>query len=361
MIVESELDAILLHQEAGDLIQIIALGSASARPDQDAVRILLDARMILLALDSDAAGAKESWKWWKENFPRARRWRVIEGKDPTEAYQKGLPLRDWVRAGIELKGTTKSKEVEKEKYVIASVPLDTLQVVSKIDGGSYAPNGVLTEEPNVQPEVHEDELIRLAEDIAESAQYSDGVSRVKCCDCVELDSQYTCRISKQRMSGIALLRECEHFFTKNEPNNERKRHARTSSTTQPIEGCDFYAKGNTPDNSTPYERERMTDPFDNTKTIAELEHEADFGGLQADFFVGQLDVLTGLEQMYQALKRFLLKGDSVAECESNQLLRKEIRASLLDNIKWIFEMRHSGAKMGKAIHVMKTIGIGKET
>ena len=58
MIVESELDAILLHQEAGDLVQVIALGSASARPEQDTVQILRDAETILLSLDNDPAGIK---------------------------------------------------------------------------------------------------------------------------------------------------------------------------------------------------------------------------------------------------------------------------------------------------------------
>lgn len=34
IIVESELDALLLHQEAGDLVNVVALGSAQSRVDQ---------------------------------------------------------------------------------------------------------------------------------------------------------------------------------------------------------------------------------------------------------------------------------------------------------------------------------------
>ncbi len=125
MVVESELDAILLHQEAGDLVQVIALGSASARPDQEAVRILRDAETILLSLDNDAAGAKESWRWWKEHFPNSRRWPVINGKDPTEAYQNGLPLRNWVLAGIEPKSGTTRTVARKSVHGMPCIIFDT--------------------------------------------------------------------------------------------------------------------------------------------------------------------------------------------------------------------------------------------
>ncbi len=40
VLVESELDALLLHQEAGDLVNIICFGSASTRPDQQAADLL---------------------------------------------------------------------------------------------------------------------------------------------------------------------------------------------------------------------------------------------------------------------------------------------------------------------------------
>lgn len=101
LVVESELDAVLLHQEAGDLVTVIALGSASSRPDQESAAILGRAKTILVALDSDEAGAREAWRWWKSRFPNAVRWPVIEGKDPTEAKANGLDLRSWVLAGIE--------------------------------------------------------------------------------------------------------------------------------------------------------------------------------------------------------------------------------------------------------------------
>ncbi|MBI5583485.1 MAG: zinc-binding protein, partial [Deltaproteobacteria bacterium] len=102
LVVESELDGFLLHQEAGDLAGIIALGSAQARPDQENHQVLKEAGLILVALDTDAAGVQEAWGWWKKHYPNAKRWPVPKGigKDPTEALQKGLNLRAWVRAGL---------------------------------------------------------------------------------------------------------------------------------------------------------------------------------------------------------------------------------------------------------------------
>jgi len=52
VIVESELDAMLIHQEAGDIVTTIALDSAQARPDGLSINILKQAKLILIALDT---------------------------------------------------------------------------------------------------------------------------------------------------------------------------------------------------------------------------------------------------------------------------------------------------------------------
>ncbi len=99
-IVESELDGFLLHQEAGDLVNVIALGSAQARPDKETYHAISEAKTILLCLDYDEAGTKESWGWWLEHFKQAVRWPCPVGKDPGEAFQKGLNIRAWIQAGL---------------------------------------------------------------------------------------------------------------------------------------------------------------------------------------------------------------------------------------------------------------------
>lgn len=100
ILVESELDALLLHQEAGDLVNIISLGNVQTRPDQGAVEILNQSQLILVALDTDRAGATESWRWWKEHYLQAHRWPSIQGKDPGEMWAAGVNIRTWVEAGL---------------------------------------------------------------------------------------------------------------------------------------------------------------------------------------------------------------------------------------------------------------------
>ena len=102
VVVESDLDAILLDQEAGDCgAGFLALGSASAKSvlSPETYRVLRQAPVILIALDFDAAGAKAA-AWWKENFPQAERHPVPQGKDPGEAFQAGIDLKEWVKAGF---------------------------------------------------------------------------------------------------------------------------------------------------------------------------------------------------------------------------------------------------------------------
>lgn len=101
IVVESELDAMLLHQEVGNHIGVIALGSVMIKPDGPMLDLLIKAKRILVSLDSDDAGANISWKWWLVNFSNAVRWPCIRGKDPAEAYLNGLDLGAWVQAGIE--------------------------------------------------------------------------------------------------------------------------------------------------------------------------------------------------------------------------------------------------------------------
>jgi len=100
VIVESELDGLLLNQEAGDLAGVVTMGSAQAKPDRITHETLTATPVILVSLDSDEAGAKASWKFWLETYPNAKRWPTPYGKDPSEAAQKGLNIRTWVEAGL---------------------------------------------------------------------------------------------------------------------------------------------------------------------------------------------------------------------------------------------------------------------
>lgn len=102
IVVESELDGLLLAQEAGDLVNVLALGSASLRPDAEAHAHLEAAPFILVALDADDAGDKAAWTWWTTHYPaeKVRVWPVPEGKDPTDAWRAGWDLRAWIEGGL---------------------------------------------------------------------------------------------------------------------------------------------------------------------------------------------------------------------------------------------------------------------
>lgn len=97
VVVESELDAVLIWQEARDLGGALALGTATGKPDADAAAYLKAAPRILVALDFDRAGI-EAWPWWKEHFPKAEPWPCTTGKDVGD--MSGTPglVRAWIEA-----------------------------------------------------------------------------------------------------------------------------------------------------------------------------------------------------------------------------------------------------------------------
>lgn len=98
-LVESDLDAMLLYQEAGDLACFVATGSTSNKPGTKEY-YLLKTKNLFLSLDSDDAGRKAVKGFWKDHFSEAEVWPVIEGKDPSEAFKNGLDLRTWIQAAL---------------------------------------------------------------------------------------------------------------------------------------------------------------------------------------------------------------------------------------------------------------------
>lgn len=111
VVVESELDAILVDGVAGDLVGAVSMGNASAKPTDACHAQLVQAVHLSICLDSDAphrnpttgkmesAGAQGSL-WWIKQYRQAVRVPIIGGKDPGEAFERGLDLRTWVLAGL---------------------------------------------------------------------------------------------------------------------------------------------------------------------------------------------------------------------------------------------------------------------
>ncbi len=100
VICEGELDAVLLWQEAGDLVDVVAVGSASGRPAMPFLVRLAGATRWLVALDRDAAGETGA-DWWGEYSARVRRVRPLQGNDLTDFHQAGGDLHAWVAYHLE--------------------------------------------------------------------------------------------------------------------------------------------------------------------------------------------------------------------------------------------------------------------
>ena len=101
VVVESDLDALLIGQDAGDLVTAVALGSVSTPPDDHAAELLRAAPVIFISLDTDPSGARVAWERWVR-VKNAVIWPIPAkyGKDPGEAREKGLDLRAWIHSGL---------------------------------------------------------------------------------------------------------------------------------------------------------------------------------------------------------------------------------------------------------------------
>ncbi len=142
IVVESYLCGILVFQETKGRYTIVALGSASVRPDDDADSILRSAKTVLVALDSDAAGAQHAWHNWMGRYPNATRCPIPSrfGKDPTDAHLNGLVLEEWVNAGIALATERCAKETsrllslgkQRAKVIHIATVEDTQETIDEI-------------------------------------------------------------------------------------------------------------------------------------------------------------------------------------------------------------------------------------
>jgi len=100
VVLESELDAILLSQVVGDIVNVAALGSAQARPDPFLDNEARTAPLLFCLLDFDKAGETASKKWQQTYAVNYRRPILPTGKDPSDAYKAGVDLRAWLTSLI---------------------------------------------------------------------------------------------------------------------------------------------------------------------------------------------------------------------------------------------------------------------
>jgi hypothetical protein len=99
VIVESELDALLIEQEAAQVCCVMALGGAGKHPDAKMHELLRAATVILFSLDFDEAG-KKAFAFWRSTYFQVIAWPSPLGKSPADAFQSGLCLSKWILEGV---------------------------------------------------------------------------------------------------------------------------------------------------------------------------------------------------------------------------------------------------------------------
>ena len=98
VIVEGELDALAIAQEAGDLATAAATGSTHGARHSTWLRLLKGAPAALVAYDADDAG-EEAAAWWLSVLPGARR--LLPDGDPAAMLQKGADVRGWIEDALD--------------------------------------------------------------------------------------------------------------------------------------------------------------------------------------------------------------------------------------------------------------------
>jgi hypothetical protein len=96
IVAEGEFDAMLLCQEAGDLVGVVTLGSASGTIETRWLWELRHARRVLVAYDLDTTG-RRSAEGLAAVSRRIRIARPIGAKDLTDMHRAGGDIRAWVR------------------------------------------------------------------------------------------------------------------------------------------------------------------------------------------------------------------------------------------------------------------------
>lgn len=109
IIVESEIDAFLIDQCAGDMVNVVALGTARGKPDAELHDFLKKVPFILVSLDNDDAGRK-AMPWWRTIYDNVGYWVYGVGKDPGDILKdRNLSIREWIKQGLTYYGEEHGK------------------------------------------------------------------------------------------------------------------------------------------------------------------------------------------------------------------------------------------------------------
>jgi len=97
VICEGEFDAMLLHQETSDLVDVYTLGSASKRLNELNRTMLLPYRKVWLAYDNDEAGQNRVQQMMNVSA-RMQPLHIPNNGDITDCFLSGHDLRKWIQS-----------------------------------------------------------------------------------------------------------------------------------------------------------------------------------------------------------------------------------------------------------------------
>lgn len=95
IVVESELDAYLIHAILSDLATVIAVGGNIKNPDNVVDRLVKNAKKLLINHDNDSGGKAMLTKWQKL-YAHASPCPIPVGKDISDAASMGFDVKSWL-------------------------------------------------------------------------------------------------------------------------------------------------------------------------------------------------------------------------------------------------------------------------
>ncbi|MFH1490643.1 MAG: DUF2169 domain-containing protein [Pseudomonadota bacterium] len=94
-----ELEARLVEQEIGDCCSVLAMTKPDEKPDDDTVRALDEAPVVLTVLEDQGDGKPKNWAEWQKVFPTGKPVTLPPGKNLYDVHKKE-GIRKWLMAAL---------------------------------------------------------------------------------------------------------------------------------------------------------------------------------------------------------------------------------------------------------------------
>jgi uncharacterized protein YjbI with pentapeptide repeats len=99
IVAATELEALLLEQEAGDACSIIVLKDSGEKPPKDAAEAMKDSPALLVVFPEKGMAEAKIMKW-RSVYPNSRGIELPRGKDVLDAVGKKVDLRQWIMEAL---------------------------------------------------------------------------------------------------------------------------------------------------------------------------------------------------------------------------------------------------------------------